>query len=171
VGGTESLQAGGFRVGSGFALLEGDGGAAGHAQVDVQSVFGCFRLGYALEVEARALAFGVDNSARRVPLGLGDPVGLKRGLPGVEARRWVLELVAESGRPEVGQAVWIRAIDDDLYACSHGLIIACTPRTGLTADGPGVRCGSFGVAAPVAGGTTGRPGASVDLAQVAGNRT
>src|SRR5215469_4848186 len=92
---------------------------AARVDVKVQTVLDRLGLRYALEVDARAVAFRIDDRTGVIPLFFRDTVLGLPGLPFGGRLRGSLQLVAEGIGPEPRHYRGARAIEDDLYRDGH----------------------------------------------------
>lgn len=92
---------------------------AARVDVDVNSVLTELWRFHLLEVDSRALPFGVNYGTGRVPLPLGHALLPQPVLPRLATGRWVLLLVVQCLGVERGETRWVLATEDDLQLEGH----------------------------------------------------
>jgi hypothetical protein len=93
---------------------------AADVDVEVEPVLDGLAFGHHLEPDARPAAIRIDDAVRAdSQVGLRDSNVTPVVIPVGEASWGWLELISQSGSPEVGKQVRIGAVDDQLDSNSH----------------------------------------------------
>lgn len=108
-----------FPVDLPLSLLQRDAGSPARVDVNMEPVLSWLGRVHLLEVDSGALAFGVDDSAGRVPFFFGYPHFLEPRFPRLVSAGRVLQLVVQGLRVEFRETVGIFAVEDDLELERH----------------------------------------------------